>query len=892
MSFKPITKSKNGKWKGSGSGSKYAKLNDKGGWGSRKKVSFRKAIPAVVMLFLFLILSIGNYGGPIPFVFGDYNTSFSHTRTNIFTDAQMLGPTSTSGPIAFKSKVNATTNANPATTLALPALSVAVSDTVLIDIFDGGNCAGCFSATDTAGNTYAFKVGTSAAASNSYVLASTVTIASGSDVVTVSTSPNPARIFDAVGIVYSGVTGFGNTATEQTNFASSGQASTVTITTSANSVVHEAFFFSGDAATVTISMTSAQTLRNSDGSGVAAGSHEGLAGSAAVSTEKGGLSPGSNSLSLTETSTSPSCGTSCHRGHSALELKGSGSPAITDFSKVRWNFNSTCVTMSGPNSPEMIFDYALGTTGSGGKNCNSADIAITKSSFNIQAASGRQMEMVMAWNHIINSPIKNVTVVLRTNGTLPSFTTNYNPFNDINARMIWQACPAPICAGGLQSLWILHDNTKTLNQETQGNDLIIKGPDANFNNANAFQNAFQVVLNFTGPINYLQSNSVTNSTNSASSLQFGEDYFLLVQSQFDTTVVPSGFGDSFVGGQNPPNGVGDPSFGIWSVPSACTDPINKVACSLPAAQPVFQFNVLDPSTWGNAIIKGLVWVFLTAIPGGLVIMISGFFSVLQSGLNFIGNQVGWGNVGDSTFAFFNNVGSFLLTSTPLGWVVTLVKESIDEITAFGSWFGTWTGGLAVAVKDLIFAVPLIGNIVVKIFVFLPTSYILMDLLFWFYYCAEGGLSGMAHWFEWNKWMAFATYGILEKFVNAFLSLISWLVGKIPTLDGTNLPRLPSIEGGSVPSVRIDLGIPAIRKGDPFSILGFILGSVFSWLWITSASGPAGNALYLGSVTKFSALNPLLFIFVSFAGLMMIPLLPAYLVKITTGALETEKGAIF
>src|SRR6266581_6728005 len=119
MSFKPITKSKNGKWKGS-SGSKYAKFNDRGGWGQRKNVSLRKAVPAVVMLFLFLILSIGNYGGPISFVFGDYNTSFSHTRTNIFTDAQFLGPTSSGGPITFNSKVNGTQPSG--TSLVLPAI--------------------------------------------------------------------------------------------------------------------------------------------------------------------------------------------------------------------------------------------------------------------------------------------------------------------------------------------------------------------------------------------------------------------------------------------------------------------------------------------------------------------------------------------------------------------------------------------------------------------------------------------------------------------------------------------------------------------------------------------------------------------------------------------------
>src|SRR5207247_1618910 len=70
-----------------------------------------------------------------------------------------------------------------------------------------------------------------------------------------------------------------------------------------------------------------------------------------------------------------------------------------------------------------------------GINCSSADIMISKASINLQTVSARMLEMVMAWSNV-KAALKNVTMVLRSsNGTLPSFKENYNPFNDIQARI-------------------------------------------------------------------------------------------------------------------------------------------------------------------------------------------------------------------------------------------------------------------------------------------------------------------------------------------------------------------------------------------------------------------------------------------------------------------------
>jgi hypothetical protein len=741
-------------------------------------------------VFLIFILAIGNYGpfGPIGFVQGDYNTSFSHTRTNIFTDTQMLGPSTTGGTPTFVSKSGSSCIIGTGGT-TLPTINgISKGDNIIVTIW-GIGVFNSFVVSDTQGFTYTEKVFVltgSGAGSSSYIYTSSPSTSSGlvSDTVTVATG-GANRQFCVEASDYTNTQGgFGVTGTNLNDAAgATSGTSTLSFTVSSGSVVIEAMTTNDGSTGLTFTAASGQTIRHQNSA----------SGPQFVFTDKSGLS-GFVTLSISYS------GATSVSSYSQVALELKSSSAVTDFSKVRWNFNSTCVALGGPLTPQMTFDYSLGTTGSGGKNCNSADIAITKSSFNLQTISGRQMEMVMAWNHLINSPIKNVTLVLRVNGTLPSFTTSYNPFTDVAARLIWNACPIPVCSGGTQSVYVVHDNTKTLSQETPGNDLIITGPDANFNNANANQNTFQSVLNFTGPLNYLQSNSVTNSTNSASNLQFGEDYFILVIAQFDTSQSPGNFSASFAGGQNPPNGIGDPSFGIWSVPSACTDPVNKTACSLPTAQPVFNFNPLDPSSWGNAIIKGLLWVFTVAVPQGLSIIVSVVLAVLQAVLNQIGQFIGWGNIGDQFFSFAAGVITYFTTGLgdALGWLLRLILRAIDLIKIANFWVNFYLGGLLNFLADLLNVIAEFVVFGTKIVTFLGSSYVLIMILFFLWYDGDEGLEGWYNWFETTKWFAFISFDFLERMINFGISSITWLFGRIPTLDGTTLPELPTIAIGGGP----------------------------------------------------------------------------------------------
>jgi hypothetical protein len=868
-------------------------------------LSKKKWSGIALAFFLIFILGIGNYGpfGPIPVVQGDYNSSFSHTRTVIYKDTSMVGPTG--GPTVFKAKVNATTNAAPATTLALPALSVSIGDTILIDIFDGGNCAGCFSATDMAGNAFSLKVGTSETASNSYVLASSATAGSASDVITVSTSPNPARTFDAVGLVYSGITGFGNTATEQTHFANTGSSSTVVITISSNSIVHEALFWSGDSATVSISMTSTQTLRNSDGSGVAAGSHEGLAGSAAVSTEKTGLSAGSNSLTLTESSTNPTCLSTCIRTHSALELKNS-SPTL-DFSRTRYNFNSTCVGAgSAAGNPAFTFDYTKGSAGTGGSNCNSADILISKTSVNFQSAAGKMLEMVRGDAQIgplTSGSWSRTDLVFRTNGTLPSFTENYDPLDDPSARLIWTVCgqanapalfPCIIPNGtgqaNNQTIYIVHDNHLTLRQETPANDLVVTG----LVTYNAIQDVVvnQAVLNFTGPLNFITSQygatATSNSNNTASQFQFGQDYYLLVKVRFDTSRTPNANDKVAFGTRTTPVNNLPLPFQFFSVPSACTDPINKAACSLSAAQPVFNFNPLDPSSWANAVIKGLVWVFTVAVFVGTQAF-SVLVSVIVFDLNVVGNFLGLGAVGTDLANLVIGASTLLSNGvtwlvTGLTWIVALALRTNDVVLLFISWAGPL---LAFALNAFLGAVNSIGfilTILYWLFLGISTLFVTLEILLFFTLVGDYGGQGFHAWFETTKWFMFGTgLKFLSVIFNFGIDIISAVISLLPkpliNMSGiARWPRLPIFEVYGSPTLP-NGSMEAAREGNIFTLFGWIIGIVFFFAYESTTLPGSIAGMVPGaasSLTPISTLLNLFYVILFLLGAMLMFLLPAQL----------------
>lgn len=805
-----------------------------GNWGKEDRkvhIGKKKVVLIVALLVLAGIFSISKNQQVLPVVFGDYNSSFSHTRTPIFVDTQFIGPTISGGPISFNLMVNATQASG--TSLALPSLVISTTgDRIIVGIYGTGAFNG-FTITDSQTNAFTeqvFSLTVSGSGISTYIY-TTTTATSGSDSITIATG-GPIRTFQATAADYSGIVGYGNSATMQNDNDQGSFTSSVTLTVSASSKVVEEISAGDSVSQTQITASSSQTLRMSDNPGFRTGARISFFDSPI-------LSAGSQTLSFSVTGVNtgincPYCGVS----HSALEIQG-GQPVTTDFSRTRWNFNTTCVSLTQTNNlPSGRFDFSKGIAGSGGANCSSADIMISKASANLQTGAGRMLEMVDGWINFAGSTVHNVTVVLRTNATLPSFTENYNPVNDVQARLIWVTTRAN------QTVYVARDNTKTLGQESLSNDLVVQG-NSTLNNSSTFFDQ-QVILNFTGPTNFMYNYGVTftssTSNNTASSLQFGQDYYVLVMAQFSGS--PSGGSYTAFLSTRGISPVTVNPFGIWSVPASCSDPVNKVACSIPTAQPVFQYNPIDPSSWGNAIIKGLLWVFSVAVPSGLSIMAQVLVGEVRVVGNIIGEFFGWGALGDNIITFFSGVaGIFPSIVTAFGWFAGLVSNAGSMITLMGDFANKYFPGLTNFLNDAVNAVAsgIVLNLIGEIAFWFPTTYMIILITFYFLMVLMNGLKGFFEWLHLVKWSAFGLFNIFARLAMILVDFITAILGRISVVSpGHKFPRVPHLNPGGLPRMTLGFGDMALFHDPTTWFLG-ILGFFFTWMWVgTTSAGLPGS----------------------------------------------------
>lgn len=843
-----------------------------GNWGRKRRSIPKKRLAIVLCLIVLGSIFAVSKNSLIPVVFGDYNTSFSHTRTPIFVDNQMNGPTTSGGPITFHNKGDGGAGVT-GTTLSFSLTVSAPGDTIVVDVV-GVGAFSSWTVTDSFFDTFTSKV-TSLTGSGSGVTTeiytSGQTIASGTDTITVATG-GATRIYNAVGLDYSGVTGFGNTATDQNDNCcgnTGAGSSTITLTVSATtSFVQEIIGLNGFTGSLTFNTGSLQTVRDTP-----------TFGSIAQATDKTGIS-GSSSLSFTwtEAPTQNCTGGAgpCFFSHSGLELLG-GASLITNTQNVRWNYNSTCVTIN----KFIQFDYALGVAGR--NNCSSADMAITKASFNLQTASGRMLEMVIGWAY--TNPqlggalsLSNVTFVLRSNGTLPSFSENYNPMNDPQARLVWSFCPTYICSPtGNQTIYIQHDNTKTIKQETFSNDIVIQGKAPDLDVGHSISFGAQAVLNFTGPTNFIEeysSSAASNTSNStASELQFGQDYYIVVMATWNTAISP--FAGTFVRSQVFSAGAFGPNvgpMGIWSVPASCNDQINKAACGLGTVTPTFQFNPLDPSSWGNAIIKGLLWVFTVAIPQGLVIMSSVLVLAIRLAGNFIGGFFGQGTLGDSLANILTGIGSFLLQSgTVISWIVNILSAPITLIGILNSLLSTYFPGLGNFLHDAQGSVGPWLLLLGEIAIWFPSSYMIILIVFYFLLVIMNGLKGFFEWVHLTKWSSFALFDVFMIFLKAIIDGITWVLGRISIISpGHKLTKFPHLSPGPLPKISFSRDMAIFH--DPTAWFLSVVGFFFTILWAaTSASGLPGSTTAI-----LNTLQPLTLAFFGISFMVLILVIPGWL----------------
>ena len=541
-------------------------------------------------------------------------------------------------------------------------------------------------------------------------------------------------------------------------------------------------------------------------------------------------------------------------------------------------------------------------------NCNSADILITKTSFNLQTASAKMLEMDQAMEAgatFTAQGFMQLNYILRTNGTLPSFSENYYAWNDTQNRLIWTVCANPndgsnlskSCAflGGAgspylrQGLFIAHDQRKSIQSETFGNDFIISSTTPQFIAGNIPQE--QVVLNFTGPVNYISSQftgiSTNSSINSASQLQQGQDYYLVIQAVWNPATQPNAGGATdqrvFWSTQSGIDSM-PPALGIFSVPASCSDPLNRVACGYALPQPTFDFNPLDPSSWGNAIIKGLLWVFSVAVPSGLLIIAQVLLQVIQITFNFVGNQFGWGNIGDNIVAYLSSLPTlFGQIGTALGWFANIVSSLIQTIIIANLLSNPYFAGLVNVLNDFKNAIGsgIILSFLTEIAFWFPTSYMIILISTYFLFVFLKGLSGFFEWLHIVKWSSFAIVSLFAIFIEHFVDLITAILGRLSIISpGHKFPKIPHPHPGEIPKISLHGEIAFFD--DPTAWFLAFTGFIFTMMWAgtTSAGLPANTQ------TVIQAMTPLFTTLFGVGFMILILYIPGFLL----GKLH-EKGII-
>jgi len=344
---------------------------------------------------------------------------------------------------------------------------------------------------------------------------------------------------------------------------------------------------------------------------------------------------------------------------------------------------------------DLIFEV-VGQATQLGANCASASTIISKASINLQSVSGRQLVGIMQWN-LTNSLNRGTQwqMFLRTNGTLPAFNEGWVASADERVRLLWRSNAGD--TSGTQYNYVPRGSTNSIDDE--GVDTIVQ-TQAWTAAAAATGIEFDMVLNFTGPRNVMyrfagQTDGINNffftETDFQSQLQLGQDYFVGFNVIWDTTIAPAGTSEArlLIGTNEFQSGQFNTPLHIDGVPAMCNDTKNTEGVNCPAPSGgtrVFdvRINPLDPSSWANAIIKGMVWAAGVAFE--YLLGFGAFFAnLILNGLDAIGQWAGVGNVGTNIRTFFTGISSWLsnIFGIAISWISTFVS-----ITAAGIGFIT------------------------------------------------------------------------------------------------------------------------------------------------------------------------------------------------------------
>jgi len=256
--------------------------------------------------------------------------------------------------------------------------------------------------------------------------------------------------------------------------------------------------------------------------------------------------------------------------------------------------------------------------------------------------------------------------------------------------------------------------------------------------------------------------------------------------------------------------------------------------------------------------------FIAFIAPALISAIRFLETQIQTILDFIGNALGFGNIGTQLFTFLNQVAAFFTNFLPTGLsnFPTFMSRFFDYLNIV---FPVLPSAFATALTVLTFAVNGISQ-ALTIFIFgiqfITAAYAFFLIFSFMVFTADDALSGVIEYLGTAEALAFFLIKWAALITNLGLDLGTWIIGLIPKpviqMAAARLPRIPILESSAriiLPS--FDFG--ELRAGNLLAPWLWTLGFWFdTWYESRNPALPGSLCnLVASTCTNMQLLNNLL-----------------------------------
>jgi len=502
----------------------------------------------------------------------------------------------------------------------------------------------------------------------------------------------------------------------------------------------------------------------------------------------------------------------------------------------------------------------------------------------LSVVSGKALFSALVWKTTSSTlgVNKQFGFYLTTNATVPTHdigsSSAYNPKDDPSVSLVQEFH----CSGSCNSATDLMNSGLSLLKTLANGESIIKEDhgcpsgspymcgSTTFNPAQSLGNLHQFFLNFTGAVNgsacgvstgagcsFLDLNGAqVTSSNTLPWFQFqAQQYYI------GFYVMP-GLGAEVYFTFDTGSGANNLQYYVNAPPTTLPPQIDTGGFFGPIIKALIGLGVF---------ILNAILGFIAFIAPAIQSAIAFLETLIQNILNFIGNALGFGNVGTQLFTFLGQVVTFFTSFLPnsLTNFPTFMSRFFDYLNIV---FPILPSAFATALTVLTFGVNAISQ-ALTIFIFsiqfITAAYAFFLIFSFMVFTADDALGGVVEYLGTAEALAFFLIKWAALLTNLGLDIGTWIIGLIPKpfiqMAAARLPRIPILESSAriiLPS--FDFG--ELRSGNLLSPWLWTLGLWFDTWYESRNPALPGSLCQLVSGTctnmqQLSNLLPLMQVFV-------------------------------